>query len=177
MLMPSGRPVPLFAERLDRFWKGLSFGAFVGDAFPDGKGFTLVGTGQTPCAEGPSASASSATGLIARFRTDGTPADPTIRFSSRLYGGLQAFKDGNDTLVAESVYGDSTQLTLTAREPNGSVDPRFGSRGQALIRTPWKGRNAALDTNVSVTQASPTTFDVVATIYGQNQLQLIRVRL
>ena len=31
MLTPSGRPAPLFAKRLEGFWHGLGFGAFVGD--------------------------------------------------------------------------------------------------------------------------------------------------
>jgi hypothetical protein len=174
MLMPSGTPVPRFVERLNRFWKGLGFGAFVGGIYLDGEGFTLVGTGQTSCAEGPS---SSATGLIARFRADGRPSADTIRFPSKLYGSLQAFAHGKDALVVESAYGDSTELTVTARRPDGSADSRFGNRGQALIRTPWKGRNAALETSVSLTQASPNTFVVVATMSGQHQLQLIRVRL
>jgi hypothetical protein len=37
MLMPSGKPVPLFASRLGRFWHGLGFGAFVGDTYVDGQ--------------------------------------------------------------------------------------------------------------------------------------------
>jgi hypothetical protein len=47
-------PVPLFGNRLGRFWHALGFGAFVGDVHIDGEGFTLVGTGQRPCADGPS---------------------------------------------------------------------------------------------------------------------------
>ena len=97
MLTPSGRPVPLFRKRLARFWQGLGFHTFVGDVYVDGEGFTLVGTGQGPCAEGlgPSFSAPSATGLITRFRTDGKRVSRTIRFPSRLLV-VQAFHDGGD---------------------------------------------------------------------------------
>jgi hypothetical protein len=177
MLTPSGRQVPQFAKRFDRFWQGLSFGAFVGDVYIDGDGFTLVGTGQRPCADGPSFSAPSATGLITRFRTNGEPASRTIRFPSRMYGDVHAFHDGADIFVVASPYADSTQLTVTARRPDGSADPRFGSRSRARIRTPWKGRNATLETMVSVNRASPRTIVVVATQYGRKQLQVIRVRL
>ncbi len=174
MLTSSGRPVPLFERRLGRFWRALGFGAFVGDVYIDGGGFTLVGTGQRPCAEGPSFSAPAATGLITRFRADGQPTSPTIRFPSRMYGDVQALHDGADTLVVELPYADPTRLTVTARRSNGSVDPRFGSRGRAQIRTPWKGRNAALETTVSINKASPRAIVVIATRH--DQLQVIRVR-
>jgi hypothetical protein len=175
MLMPTGRPVPLFGQRLDRFWHGLGFGAFVGDVYIDGDGFTVVGTGQRPCAEGPSFSARSATGLIARFRTDGESASDTIRFPSRMYGSIEAFHEGNDAFVVESPYADATRQTITARHTDGSIDPRFGSDGHASIRTPWRGFNATLDTEVSITQAGPRAIVVVATRSGR--LQIIRVRL
>jgi hypothetical protein len=121
MLTPSGRQVPQFAKRFDRFWQGLSFGAFVGDVYIDGDGFTLVGTGQRPCADGPSFSAPSATGLITRFRTNGEPASRTIRFPSRMYRDVNAFHDGADIFVVVSPYADSTQLTVTARRLDGSA--------------------------------------------------------
>jgi len=177
MLMPSGKPVPLFASRLGRFWHGLGFGAFVGDAYVDGNGFTLVGTGQGPCAAGPSFSAPSATGLIARFSTNGQRAGSTIRFPSEMYGSVGAFHTGQDTFLVESPYADSTQLTVTALRPDGSNDPRFGSDGHAVIRAPWTGSNAALDTMVSTIEAGPTAITVIASRYGHNELQLIRVRL
>jgi hypothetical protein len=176
MLRPSGRPVPLFATRLSRFWRGLRFGAFEGDTYVDGNGFTLIGTGQRPCASGPSFSGPSATGLIARFRADGELAIRPIRFPSRL-SGVQAFHSGSDTLVVESPYTDPTQLTVTARRSDGSVDPRFGSGGRARIQAPWRGPNAALDTTVSITNAGPGAIVVIATRSGHNELQVIRVRL
>jgi hypothetical protein len=177
MLTPSGKPVPLFARRLGRFWRGLGFGAFVGDVYIDGQGFTLVGTGQRPCAEGPSFSAASATGLIAHFQVDGRTASRTVRFPSRLYGDIQALGDGDDIRVVESPYADPTHLALRELRPDGSLDPRFGSQGRAGIRTPWRGRNSALDTTVVITKATPAEITVIATRYGRNQLQIIRLRL
>ena len=175
MLTPSGRPVQLFTKRLDRFWHRLGFGAFVGDVYTDGDGFTLVGTGQKPCAEGPSFSAPSASGLIARFRVDGEPATRTIRVPSRLYGTVEAIHDGDETFVVESPYADPTRLTITARRADGSIDSRFGRNGRASIRTPWRGFNAKFDTGVSIARAGPGAVVIVATRSGR--LQLIRVRV
>ena len=177
MLTPSGRPVPLFAQRLAQFWQRLGFGAFVGDAYVSGAGFTLAGTGQRPCAGAPSFSAPSATGLITRFRADGEPVSRPIRFPSRLYGTVQAFRDRGDTLVVDAPYADQTQFTVTARRSDGSVDPRFGNHGHAQIHTPWTGRNAALGTAVAIAQAGPGEMLVIATESGLSQLQIIRVRL
>lgn len=175
MLTPTGHPVPLFAKRLGRFWHGLDFGAFVGDVYVDGEGFTLIGTGQKPCAEGPSFSARSAMGLIARFRADGELASRTIRVTSRLYGTVDAIHDGNKTFVVESPYADPTRLTITARRSDGSIDPRFGKSGHASIRTAWRGFNAKLDTEVAIARAGPGAIVIVATRSGR--LQLIRLRL
>ena len=174
MLLPSGQPVPQFAKRLDRFWHGLAFGAFVADVYVDGDGFTLVGTGEKQC---DGYRPPRAAGLIARFRTDGKPAGATVRFPSRMYGEVHAFREGEDIFLVLVPYADQTQLTVTARRPDGSVDPRFGSRGRASIRTPWRGREAALETMVSVNRANPGTLVVVATEDGRKQLQVIRVRL
>jgi len=174
MLRPSGQSVPLFGKRLDQFWHGLSFGAFVGDVYVDGAGFTVVGTGQRPCAGGPSFSAPSATGLTAQFRMDGEPRSHTIRFPSRMYGSVEAFHESDDTFVVESPYANPTQLTITARRADGSIDPRFGNDGRARIRTPWRGFNASLETQVSITEAGPKAIVIVATRPGR--LQVIRVR-
>ena len=174
MLTPSGRQVPQFAKRFDRFWHGLGFGAFVGDVYIDGDGFTLVGTGEKQC---DGYRSQQATGLIARFRADGDLVGRTIRFPSRMYGTVDAFHVGEDIFVVASPYADSTQLTVTARRADGSADPRFGSRGRARIRAPWKGRNAALETMVLVNRASLRTIVVIATRDGHKQLQVIRVRL
>jgi hypothetical protein len=177
MLTPSGQPVPRFAQRTDRVWQRLRFNAFIGDVSTDGQGFTLVGTGQRPCFGGSLSSAPSATGLIMRFRTNGEPIGDAVRFPSRMYGTVRAFHAGNDTFVLVSPYADPTRLTLTARRRDGSIDPRFGSRGRARIHTPWRGPNAALDTTVLINQASPNAVVLVAWSYGRNQLQIIRVRL
>jgi hypothetical protein len=174
MLMPSGRQVAQFAQRFDRFWHGLGFGAFVGDVYIDGDGFTLVGTGEKEC---DSYRSQPATGLITRFRADGDLVSRTIRFPSRMYGDIHAFHNGDDIFVVTSPYYDSTQVTVTALRRDGSADPRFGSRGRARIHTPWKGRDAALGTIVSVNRTSPTTIVVIATQDGRKQLQVIRLRL
>ncbi len=177
MLTPSGAPEPMFAERLRQFWDAHHFGAFVGDVYIDSEGFTLIGTGQNPCAGGPRFSAPSATGLIARFRTDGTPAGLTVRFPSRMDGSVQALRDGHDAILATTPYADPTDITLTALRPDGSTDPRFASHGSARIRTPWHGSSATLSTTVSIDEASPTEIVIVATDSERNQMQLIRVRL
>jgi hypothetical protein len=172
MLTPSGAPEPMFAKRLQQFWDSQRFGAFVGDIYVDGDGFTLLGTGQKPCAASPSYSAPSATGLIAHFRTDGALTGPAVRFPSRLDGSAKVLRDGRDAIVATSRYADPSPLTLTALRRDGSTDPRFGSHGQARILI-----HATLDTTVAITQASPAEIVAIATDYGHDQLQLIRVRL
>jgi hypothetical protein len=45
------------------------------------------------------------------------------------------------------------------------------------IHTPWKGRNSALDTMVSIANGRPRAIVVIATRYGHNELQIARVRL
>ena len=181
MLTPSGRPVPHFRKNLGpfgRFWQRLGFNAFVGDVYIDDDGFTLVGTGQRPCAATPAtASAPSATGLIARFRKDGQLASPMVRFPSRMYGEVWAFREDNDTVVVKSPYADPTRLALAALHPDGSLDPRFGSQGRASIHTPWRGRDAELDTTVVIIRATPPAITVVAERGGLNQLQIVRVLL
>jgi hypothetical protein len=175
MLTPSGHPVPRFARRTDRFWHGLGFNALVGDIYINDDGFTLAGTGQRPCAGSPvTASAPSATGLIARFRKDGQLADPIVRFPSRMYGTVWALRKDNDTVVVTSPYADPTYLALAALHPDGSLDPRFGSQGRARIRTPWRGRD---DTTVVIIRAPPRAVTVVAARGGLNHLQIVRVLL
>ncbi len=175
MLTPSGRPVPTFAKRLARFWKRFTFGAFEGDAYADGDGFTLVGTGQRPCASGPTYSAPSARGLIARFRPDGELVGQPIRFASRLVG-VQAFQNGADTLIATSPYADPSDLTLTDLHPDGSTDPQFGRNGHVRIRMPRKGRDGAVTTTVSASLVTAGELVVIATSDSKNQVQLTRVR-
>jgi hypothetical protein len=172
MLTPSGRPVPLFQQRLTRFWQAIHLGAFVGDVYADGAGFTVIGTGQEPCYQ--AKPAPSATGLIARFTADGQQVGQTIRFPSRMFGNSQAFPEGDGTLVAESPYANSTQLTIKALRSDGSLDTAFASHGVAVVRTPWRGQNAALQTMVSISEAVQGTIVIVAQD-GGNQLQLTRL--
>ena len=177
MLTPSGAPEPMFGQRLQQFWDAHRFGAFVGDVRVDGEGFTLLGTGQKPCYDEPPGSTARATGLIAHFGTNGTPAGPAVRFPSRMYGSVQVLPDGQDAILAASPYADPTDITLTALRPDGSTDPRFGSHGSARIRTPRHGPNATLSTMVSIDEASPTEIVIIATEPARSQMQIIRVRL
>jgi hypothetical protein len=178
MLTPSGQPEPLFAKRLQAFWHAHSFDVFVGDVYVDDDGFTLVGTGQNDPLAGPSYTAPSAMGLIAHFRTNGTPSGPAVRFPSRMYGGVQGFPEGDDTVVVGEPYADSTRIALTALRRDGSTDPRFASDGRALIRTPWRGLNAAFGTSVLIAEASPAEIVIIATNDDAgDELQLIRVHL
>ncbi len=176
MLTPSGQPVPQFAGRLARFWQGLGFRAFIGDVYIEGEGFTLVGTGQRPCDESRSSRSASPIGLIARFRVNGAPVGRTIRFPSRMYGTVRAFHDDGDTFLVEYPYGDPTQLTVTARHADGSLDRRFASLGQAQLRMPWIGLSAEL-ADLAIIAAAPGEVTLVATQQQRPDLQLIRLRL
>jgi hypothetical protein len=177
MLTPSGETVPRFDERLRRFWQGLGMHAFVGDVYIEGEGFTLVGTGQRPCYDEPPGSTAPATGLIVRFHTDGEPAGPTIRFASRMYGTVKAFRDGRDTLIFECPYFDETgQVTVMARHADGSLDPRFGSLGRAQIRIPSRGGELSSEA-LKFVKAGPGEITLVATPREDAELQLIRLRL
>ncbi len=177
MLTPSGAPEPMFAQRLERFWRAHQFGAFVGDVRVDGEGFTLAGTGQKPCYDEPPGSTARATGLLAHFRTDGTPAAPTIRFPSQMYGSVQLLADGHDAILAESPYANPTEVTLTALRPSGAADTRFASHGRARIAAPWRGSSAKLSTMVAIDEAGPAEIVIIATESERNELELIRVRL
>jgi hypothetical protein len=182
MLTPSGQPVPLFAERLDRFWQGLGLHAFVGDIYIEGEGFNLVGTGQKPCYDEPPGSTAPATGLLARFRPNGEPDGPTIRFPSRMYGTVQAFRDGGDTFLVEYPYSDPTQATVTARHADGALDSRFGSLGRAQIRTPE--RSGELPPTLEIIKAAPGEISLIAKLSERSEppseapeLRVIRLRL
>lgn len=177
MLTPSGAPVPQFARRLQRFWNAQHFRAFIGDTYVNGEGLTLIGTGQRSCYDEPRGSTSPSTGVIARFRTDGTPAGRTVRFHSEMYGSVRALRDGHDVILAGSRYGDPTDITLTALRPDGSTDRRFADHGHARIRTPWRGSNAMLSTTASIEEAGPGELLILATESGRGQQQLIRLRI
>jgi hypothetical protein len=173
-LTPSGQPVPEFAGRLDRFWHTLGFKAFVGDMYLDGAGFTLVGTGQGPCFEPLRPPKARATGLIARFHSNGSIAGPPVRFRSAMLGSVQAFPDGDDVLVVGKPYNDRSPITITARHLDGSIDPSFANHGRAQIRALVHGVEPEFG-EVSVTEASPTSLLLVS-IQGA-QLQLDRLLL
>jgi hypothetical protein len=176
MLKPHGNPVPHFSNRLKQFWRRFHFGAFVGDTYVDHGGFTLVGTGQQSCDGGPKSGAHPK-GLIVGFRTDGTAARSTARFPSKLLGGVNAFKDGPDTLMAVTPYADSTRLTLRLLRPNGSAKRSFGTNGRVRIHTPWRGHIAAIETSIFLGRASAKTLNVAATEGERKQLQETRLRL
>jgi hypothetical protein len=173
MLTPSGRHVPGFGRRLNRFWRGLGFGAFVGDVLVGRHGFTVVGTGQEPCAK--FRSAPSGTGVIARFRIDGAPTGRTLRFRSPMEAGVAAYRRGREILVLSSplTLAEASPVTVTARRADGSVDPRFGGRGRARIGAPWKG---VLSGELSIAEAGPRTLVVIAMRSERRQLDVTRVR-
>ncbi len=93
-----------------------------------------------PCDDEPPGSTAPATGLMASFRTDGTPARHAARFRSRMYGSVQALarRPRRASSPRRSTPTRPT-ITLTALYPDGSTDPRFASHGSARIRTPWRG--------------------------------------
>jgi len=181
LLTPSGRPLPRFAGfagriagKPGRFWEGLGLHAFIGDSYIEGEGFVMLGTGQRPCDEERPGVVVPATGILARFRANGTIAGPVIRFPSRMYGTVSAFPDGQDVVLAEAPYNERANLTLTALRPNGSTDVRFGDRGHARIHTPWEGLGSE---DVSIIKASPTELVLVATNQEDNQVEITHVRL
>jgi hypothetical protein len=175
MLTPTGKREPMFAQRLEHFWRDEGFHAFIGDSYVDGEGFTLVGTGQKPCYEVPLGSKAPATGLIARFRVDGTLADPAIRFHSPMYGSVQALPMGHDIVIAEQIYSGRGGIALTALRPDGSTDSRFASQGHAQIRAPWV--EAITEPAFSIARSSPGQAVLIATRPEGDQLQLISVRI
>jgi hypothetical protein len=177
LLQPQGWPVSLFARRFGRFWRRVGFHAFSGSVYPDGKGFALVGTGQRPCWIGGPFHSRSATGLVAHFGRSGYLAASPTRFASGMYAGVSALPMGRDTIVATSPYANAVSLTLTAIRPDGSLDPRFGSGGRALIRIPWRGQDPGLEAAVAVEKIGPRAIVVLAADGGHHVLRAIRIRL
>lgn len=177
VLTPGGKPVAGFARRQHAFWSGRGFGAFVGDAYPDrDNGFTLVGTGQQNCFDTqPGTSDPTATGILATFTPNGGVMSSTT-YPSRMYGGVDAFKDGSNTLLVESSYTNATRYTLRLLKPNGANLAGFGASGKVRIRTPWSGSSAGLDTEVHVTKSGPNALTVVATREEHRQWAVIRLR-
>jgi hypothetical protein len=172
MLTPVGRQVPQFTRRLDRFWRTLHVGTFVGAVEATDTGFTLIGTGQKPCyGRRP---APSSEGFVARFTSDGKQVGRTMRFRSHMFGSAQVFADDNRTLFVQSPYANPTELSITALLPDGSRDTDFADDGTATLRTPWRGQNAEL-TVILVTQAGAGKLVVVAYDGSDNELQLTRL--
>ncbi|HET8895547.1 MAG TPA: hypothetical protein VFM96_15775 [Gaiellaceae bacterium] len=176
MLTPSGHPVPLFANRLARFWRELDLGAFLGNAFVDGNGFTVIGTGQRPCDDGLYAHPPPTHGFIARFRANGQLVGRLVRFRSRMES-VSAFKHGDEALLVTSPpLADLPDYVVTARRLDGSVDPWFGRRGRVRLPAPWQRRNA---TDVRMVDVSSTTngeLIVLAWQDGLYQLRFLRLR-
>jgi hypothetical protein len=177
-LTPSGHPVRGFATRLASFWKRLHLGTFVGDVYVNAGGFTLVGTGQRPCVEGPKVSAKSAHGVLATFNTDGTTAKPPVTFRSRLYGNVQAFKHGTNSLIVLSPYASQVaHERVKIVHLDGSYDHTFGSRGLVTVRNPWPKAGRHRVTTVLISEADSTTLVLEATLEGHRQLRLIHLHV
>ncbi len=175
MLTTSGQPVPQFEARLAQFQQALGLSYFVGDVYTEGNGFTLVETGQERCLTSTPTSPPPALGLIARFRDNGEPAGPTIRFPTRLYGTVNAFTDGAETfLVQTPIYDEPALTTLVLRQADGSLDPTFGNLGEVQIRTPRVEGEAP---TVEIVNSAPREITLTAAIRETAELELIRLRL
>ena len=175
LLEPYGVPVPGFAAHFDHFWRTLGYHAFSGTVYADGKGFTVVGTGQRPCWIGGPFSSRSATGIVVNFRNDGLLARPVTRFASGMHAGVSAFPMGRDIILADSPYTNGMRLALTAVRPDGSVDSRFGASGRVLVRVPWKGRDAAYGAGVAVVPVGRSIV-LLGTNDYQRRIRVIRIR-
>ena len=176
LLQPQGWPVSLFARRFEHFWNKVGFHAFSGSVYTDGRGFTLVGTGQRPCWIGGPFHSKSATGLVVHFGRNGYLAAPPTRFPSGMHEGIWALPMGRDTVVATTPYANATRLTLTAVRPDGSLDPRFGNRGRVLIRMPWRGQDPGLEAAVAVDKVGSSSILVLAADGGHHKLLVVRIR-
>lgn len=179
MYGPNGHERTQFERRWKRFWNGLGWHAFSGDVYADGNGFTLVGTGQKPCAYGPplfEKKANKARGLVVHFHSDGSLERPAARFLAPMAGSVSGFTLGRDTLVVAAPYANQSTLRLTAVLPNGSLDPWFGNGGRARIRAPWRGQYAAMDAAVAFDKVGRRAVLLVAADGGYHQVQAIRIR-
>lgn len=174
---PQGHERSRFTQRWKRFWKGLGWAAFSGDLYADGNGFTLVGTGQRPCAEGPPLFKKSARGLVVHFRSDGSIVGRPARFRAPMFGAVSGFRLGRDTLLVGTPYANASNMHLTAVLPNGSLDPWFGNDGHALVRAPWRGQYAAMDAAVALDKVGRRAVLIVAGDGGYHQDQAIRIQI
>mgnify|MGYP001546705824 FL=1 len=169
MFTPAGKRVAGFAQGQDSFWRTHNFGAFVGDAYVDGDGFTLVGTGQRPCANGPKVSAKSAHGVIAHFTANGTIVGHATNFPSKLSFGISAFKHGDDTLLYEGSFGDASSELLRLIGSDGSALTSYGTNGVVRVTPPSPGSQS------QVFPTGPTSLAVVATEDGKAQFSVTRL--
>jgi len=145
MYRPEGHERTEFEQRWKRFWNALGWHAFSGSVYVDGNDFTLVGTGQRPCAYGPPLFQKKARGIVAHFRPNGTLASRPARFESPMFGAVSGFTIGRETLLVGTPYANQSRLRLTAVLANGSLDPRFGNGGRARIHAPWRGQDATMN--------------------------------
>lgn len=175
LLTSMGRPVVRFTNSLNRFWRTHTFGAFVGDAYADGNEITLVGVGQRPCADGPKITAKSAHGVLAHFAVSGRIIGRMVRFASPLYGEIDAFQHGPNTLLAESSFASESSELLRVIKPNGAVAKSFGTHGLVRIRLPWQGAQASYDDQLATAQAGPSSLVLVATENGRRTMAVMRL--
>jgi hypothetical protein len=174
LFTPMGRPVAGFAAGMNRFWRTHSFGAFVGDAYVDATQITLVGTGQRGCADGRKLSGRTAHGVVAHFTETGSVVGHATRFPSKLYGEVDAFPRGANTLLAEGSYGDGSTELLRLIRPDGSAVKSFGNGGVVRIGLPWQGAQAT-PLNGITNEAVAPSLTVVATADGKTQLAETRL--
>jgi hypothetical protein len=174
LLSSTGKPVAGFAAAMNKFWRTHSFGAFVGDAYVDGDGVTLVGTGQRGCADGRKISGKTAHGVIAHFSEAGAVVGTTSRFPSKLYGEITAFPRGANTLIAETSYGDSRTELLRLVGPTGTPITSFGANGVVRVQLPWVGAQSGLLNGVTNEAVAPS-LTIVATADGKTQLAITRL--
>jgi hypothetical protein len=92
-----------------------------------------------------------------------------------MYGSVEAVPYGSELLVFGLPYLDHTQVAVTARQPDGALDLRFGAHGRAEILTPWRGKGAALGTHVSIARDPTGSIVVVAASADRDGAELIRL--
>jgi hypothetical protein len=170
----TGKPVVGFAAGMNRFWQTHSYGAFVGDAYGDATGITLVGMGQRGCADGRKISGKTAHGVIAHFSESGAVVGAVTRFPSKLYGEVNAFPRGANTLLVEGSFGDTRDELLRLIGADGTPVTSFGTSGVVRLTLPWQGAQASFLNGI---QAEPvaSSLTVVATVDGKTQLAVTRL--
>jgi hypothetical protein len=170
----AGKPVAGFAAGMNHFWGTHSYGAFVGDAYGDATGITLIGMGQRGCADGRKISGKTAHGVIAHFSESGTVVGTVTRFPSKLYGELDAFPRGVNTLLVEGSFGDTSIELLRLLGPDGTPVTSFGSNGVVRLTVPWPGAQADFLNGITDEAIAPS-LTVVCTVDGKTQLGITRL--